>query len=85
MHAACCLRRLGLRQGFVQVDEFRTLKLAYVFNLYSTASPELTLEMQSNRDVLRLPAGLTCLGKVIASIRHAATQAFDALVLSDDE
>ena len=86
-----CMQRaafdaLGLRQGFLQVDEWRTLRLAYVFDDGQRQSPQLMLERRHNSgDMLFVPAGLTCLGKIIASIRHAATTKFNALVLSDDE
>ena len=84
-----CMQRatfaaMGLSRGWAQIDQWRTIQLAYIFD-NSTPSAELLLEKDTTNDVLRLPSGLTCLGKVIAAIKHSATIKFDSLILSDDE
>ena len=88
-HRYRCMQRtilaaLGLQRGFLQVDMLRSIRLWYVFDRAAPTSDDLRLE-QRRGDVLRLDAGATCLGKVIAAIQHAATRRFEAMVLSDDD
>ena len=92
LHAAYrCKQRaffaaMGVSEGSAsRIDAWRSLELRYLLD-DRPPSPQLVVELAAHRDLLRLRGAQTCLGKVIAAVRHLrAGPRFDAVVFSDDD
>ena len=74
--------------GHLQVDTLRTAQIVYVLHdRGEAASAESRREAATLRDVLLLPASQTCLGKVIAALRHLerSSAKYDGVLFTDDD
>jgi hypothetical protein len=74
--------------GRLRIDALRTMRFTYVLDGSAEPSSSLRLETSLHADILRLPRAQTCLGKVIAALRHlhrSEAEAYDAVLFSDDD
>ena len=74
--------------GHLRVDALRTVQVVYVLHdKGDAASAESRREAASLGDVVALPTSQTCLGKVIAALRHLQRSGarYDGVLFSDDD
>ena len=75
------------RGGLLQMPSGARIRMRYVID-ERPASAALEGEMAAHGDVLRLPGSATCLGKIIAAVKHLSSRSrrsFDVVLFSDDD